>query len=135
MPPSPKRSTERRRRNKESRPEIVQATGVVTMPPPDPEWNSIAADWYSALGDSGQAQFFEPSDWQAARYVAEVMSRHLSRAQPSAQLFSGIWGAMSDLLSTESSRRKVRMEVEREATAEVPAGVTALDEYRRDLAG
>lgn len=136
MPPAPKRSSERRRRNKDSKPETVTATGAVEAPDADEAWNPIARDWFDALKTSGQAQFFEPSDWAAARYVAEVMSRHLERAQPSAQLFSGIWGAMSDLLSTEASRRRVRMEVERVAAEPgTPAGVTALHEYRRELAG
>jgi hypothetical protein len=38
--------------------------------------------------DSGQAQFFEPSDWQAARFVAEVMSRNLRQKKFSSVLFA-----------------------------------------------
>ena len=41
---------------------------------------------------------------------------------------------MSELLVTEGSRRRVRLEIERTAAAgKAPAGVTAIDEYRRRL--
>jgi len=104
------------------------------MPPADEGWHPIARDWYCSLDESGQSQFFEPSDWQAARYVAEVMSKNLAAGRFSAMLFSAVWSAMTELLSTEASRRRVRMEIEREAgEATPPAGVTALDEYRRSL--
>lgn len=133
--PVPKRSSERRRRNKESKPDRVKAPGRVRRPRVLPHWHPIAKSWFTSLEDSGQAQFYEPSDWQAARYVAEVMSRHLKADKPSAQSFIGIWAAMTDLLTTEASRRRVRMEVERELPGEqpTPAGVTALAEYRATL--
>lgn len=132
--PAPKRSSERRRRNRDSRPDKVRADGVVGVPPADEGWHPIARDWYEALKESGQSQFFEPSDWQAARYVAEVMTRNLSAGRFSAQLFVGVWSAMTELLTTEASRRRVRVEIERETgESRQPAGVTALDEYRRSL--
>ena len=135
--PVPKRSSERRRRNKDGRPEKVPPpkSGEVKAPPASRDWHPIARAWYRSLKESGQARFYEPSDWQAARYVAEVMSRHLAAERPSAQLFTGIWSAMTDLLTTEAARRRVRIEVERGAGEPEgpPAGVTALDDYRRSL--
>ncbi|MCU1500572.1 MAG: hypothetical protein JWM47_4525 [Acidimicrobiales bacterium] len=143
--PVPKRSTERRRRNKESETQTVKppapaagkskttADGQVKRPAAARHWHPIAKAWYTSLAESGQSQFYEPSDWQAARYVAEVMSKQL-KAKPSAQLFAAIWSAMTDLLTTEAARRRVRMEIERPpAGDETPAGVTALDEYRQRL--
>ena len=35
-------------------------------------------DWFRALKQSGQARFYEPSDWQTARLLAEVMSQELN---------------------------------------------------------
>lgn len=134
MPPHPKRSTERRRRNLESRVDKIQIAGPVKVPRGDAGWHPIAKRWYRALKDSGQSRFFEPSDWAAAYYVAELMSRHLNADRLSAQLFSGIWTAMSDLLVTEAQRRKVRLEIERaDGGGEERAGVTVLDEYRGAL--
>lgn len=131
--PVPKRSSERRRRNKESKPDRVKKGNEVKRPRVSSHWHPIAKSWFTSLEDSGQAQFYEPSDWQAARYVAEVMSRHLAAKRLSAQLFASLWSAMTDLLTTEGARRRVRLEIERGEVPEKPAGVTALDDYRRQL--
>ena len=130
--PAPKRSSERRRRNKDSKPEKVTAQGPVVMPTASEDWHPIAQRWYQALSESGQSQFYEPSDWEAAYYVAEVLSRHLNQDRLSAELFKSLWAAMTDLLTTESSRRRVRMEVERTAELE---DVTGLEEYRQRVGG
>jgi nucleoid-associated protein YgaU len=137
--PAPKRSSERRRRNAESKVETLKVTvgAVVEIPKPNPQWHPIAKDWYVSLASSGQAQFFEPSDWQYARYVADAMSRNLkSGLKFSAMLFATVSSAMNDLLTTEASRRRVRMEIERGGTEPAqPAGVTAIADYRKSLAG
>lgn len=143
--PVPRRSSERRRRNKDSKTQKVKAAPAassrtrkpaarVRRPAVSKHWHPIAKSWFTSLGESGQAQFYEPSDWQAARYVAEVMSKQLKAAKPSAQMFAALWSAMTDLLTTEGARRRVRLEIEREVDPDkVPAGVTALDEYRKSL--
>jgi hypothetical protein len=144
--PVPKRSTERRRRNKDSEVEVVKieapAAGEasdageahVVAPPADAGLHPIAHDWYESLKTSGQAKFFEPSDWQYARYIANVMSRNLKqRAKFSAVLFASVTSAMNDLLTTEASRRRVRLEIERAGGPEQPAGVTAIADYRKRL--
>jgi hypothetical protein len=136
--PPPKRSSQRRRRNKDTKPDKAQRVGKVKRPAVSRHWHPIAKTWFTSLADSGQSDFFEPSDWQAARYVAEMMSKHLKAPRPSAQLFTGIWTAMTDLLSTEASRRRVRMEIER--LTDPPAGddksdVAVLNDYRQRAGG
>ncbi|MEV4739803.1 hypothetical protein [Streptomyces sp. NPDC049555] len=133
----PKRSAERRRRNKDGV-ELVRAEtapGVVEWPEPDPGWHAIARDWYLSLAASGQSQFYEPSDVATARYVAEAMSRNLAAGQRfSAQLFAAVSSAMTELLTTEGARRRVRIELERApAEQDTPAGVTAIADYRAAL--
>lgn len=134
--PPPKRSTERRRQNKESQVETVAALPArVEQPPAETRWHPIAIDWYESLAESGQAQFFEPSDWQYARVVADALSRLLKqRAKFSAVLFASVTAAMNDLLTTEASRRRVRLEIER-AKPGAPASVTAIADYRDRLVG
>lgn len=130
--PVPKRSTERRRRNKSkvTKTKTVTAPGTVKAPAVSSTWHPIAKAWFRSLATSGQARYFEPSDWQAARFVAEAMSRNLKAGQRfSAQLFQAVWSAMGDLLTTEGARRRVRIEIEREEAGK-PADVTVLDEYR-----
>lgn len=136
--PVPKRSAERRRRNKEAGPiDSVEMPALeVEQPPADENWHPIALDWYRSLAESGQSRFYEPSDWQTARYVADAMSRNLDTTRFSAQLFAAIMSAMTELLTTEGARRRARMEIERGAgQEEKPAGVTALDDYRDALSG
>jgi hypothetical protein len=136
--PVPKRSTERRRRNKSSAVETVESiVSTVEAPAANSRWHPIAKDWFESLKTSGQSQFYEPSDWQAARYVAEVMSRNLRQTKFSSILFASVLSAMSDLLTTEAARRRVRMEIERPNPNEgaPPAGVTAISDYRKRLAG
>jgi hypothetical protein len=134
--PVPKRSSERRRRNKESKPQTAPAlVAKVEAPKAKAGWHPIAKAWYASLSESGQTQFFEPSDWQAAQYVAEVMSRNLREKKFSGSLFNAVWSAMSDLLTTEAARRRVRLEIERVGDGEEPpAGVVAISDYRKRLA-
>lgn len=135
--PVPKRSTERRRRNTESKVETVSVIvgATVEIPAPEEAWHPIARDWYLSLAKSGQAQFYEPSDWQYARYVADVMSRNLKQRQKfSAMLFAAVQSGMTDLLTTEAARRRVRMEIDRGGDAPAqPASVTAISDYQKRL--
>jgi len=126
----PKRSEERRRRNKV---EVDSAPGfpILAWPMPDPEWHPIARNWFASLGISGQAVWFQPSDLGTARYVAEAMSRSLAGERMSAQLFAGVLSGMSLLLATEADRRRMRIELERGGgDVDEEASVTALDRYR-----
>ena len=137
--PVPKRSTERRRRNAASQVETVTVVGLGPVPVPaaDPAWHAIARDWYESLAKSGQSTFYEPSDWQYARYIADVMSRNLKQGKKfSAMLFTAVQSGMSDLLTTEADRRRVRLEIERGGGEgkQQPAGVTAIADYRERLA-
>lgn len=129
--PVPKRSTERRRRNVEGKVETVAAPAAPVDAPPTPaDLHPIASRWFVSLASSGQARFYEPSDWAAAELVACEMSRLLSQ-RFSAQGFAAVWSAMTELLTTEGSRRRVRLEVER--SQEKPAVVAVMDDYRDAL--
>ena len=137
--PVPKRSTQRRRRNPTEVP-----TETVTVPGPeaqqpeaDPAWHPIAAEWYRSLEVSGQSVFYQPSDWQTARYVAEAMSRNLEAGRFSAQLFAAVMSATSNLLTTEGDRRRLRIELERgtHTDADEDAAVAALDDWRNRISG
>lgn len=133
----PKRSSERMGHRSKAEKEAVQkvpVAGVVEQPPADPEWHEIAVDWYESLATSGQAIFFEPSDWSAARYVAAVMTKNLNASRFNGQLFSGVWSAMSDLMTTEGSRRRLRLELERPAANDKQQEASILAEYRMRIA-
>ena len=141
--PIPERSEARRRRNKPDGPEPVKAssgapTDLPTLSEPDEKWHEIATEWYLSLRESGQAAFYQPSDWATARYAAELMSRLLkSDRGPNGQLVAALNSVMGSLLTTEGDRRRARIELERQGPAEqqAPAGVTAIADYRAQLGG
>jgi hypothetical protein len=107
------------------------------LPDADPLWHPIAADWYLSLRESGQAAFYQPSDWAVARYAADLMSKVLlSERGPNGQLVAALNSVMSSLLTTEGDRRRARMELERKKPeAGASANVTALDDYRSAFGG
>jgi hypothetical protein len=107
------------------------------LPEPDPNWHEIATDWYLSLRESGQAQFYQPSDWAVARYAAELMSRGLSSDRPpNGQYVAALNSVMTSLLTTEGDRRRARIELERKKPAQqAPASVTAIADYRASIGG
>lgn len=113
--PVPKRSDRRIRRNKDGgEVERIPVAGEpVKAPPLGFVTHEVAMAWYESLAESGQARYYEPSDWQSARMVAHEMGRMLNRREASGQLLSAVWSAMGDLLTTEAARRRTRLELER----------------------
>ncbi len=134
--PVPKRSDQRRRRNQPDV-EIDSAPSgvVVESPDPDPMWHEMARDWYVSLGQSGQAAFYQPSDWQVARVWAEVLSRQLLSDRISAVMVQAWASSASELLTTEGARRRARLELERAepVDADEDASVTAMGAWHAAL--
>jgi len=134
--PIPKHSSERRRRN-------VTGTGIshapgaakVRVPAASRDWHPLARDMYNSLRKSGQATYFEPSDWQTARLAAEATSRLLNMDKLSAMLMAAIDGMWQRLLMTEADRRRLGIELEKPddgaAQAEYDAKVARMAAYRR----
>jgi len=135
----PKRSIERRRRNVSSDVDTIEVRGRVRVPGIQARWNwhPIAAQLYRSLKASGQSIYFEPSDWAAAILAGDMTSKLLRRKTPSAELLATVWKMWGDLMVTESSRRRARIEVVRlldEATGD-GTNVTAINKYRGRLEG
>jgi len=137
--PVPKRTEQRRRRNQDVPVDRAPAAAPFERQPASSEWHEVARRWYDALADSGQAQFYEPSDWATAFYVAEAMSRNLDGGRFSAQLFAAVMAASTSLLATEGDRRRLRLELERAKpgadSASEADGVVQLAAYAKRLSG
>lgn len=137
--PAPARSDQRRRRNEPTTPTArIEVEGQVFVPPADETWHPTAAAWYAALAQSGQASYYEPSDWQNAHYCAGLMSRSLTEEKVNAQLIAQVRGLMTDLLVTEGARRRAGLEIVRRPVgddAPEPENVTRMDDRRRRVAG
>ena len=136
--PVPERSDRRRRRNEPEVP-IEEAPGAedVVVPEPDPDWASFVTRWYESLAESGQAIWYQPSDWAQAWILAEVLDRAMINGKPSAMLIQSFLSGASELMTTEGSRRRLRIELARSGKVDEDAesAVTALHDLRSRRTG
>lgn len=150
--PIPKRSDSRVRRNA---PGSENTTGVVGVTkgeakggkayPVPSEWHPVAKKWYRSLAQSGMAAYYEQSDWAQAYVIANELSVYLvsgewtdketgeKRYKRNGMILSALLNSMAALGTTEGERRRMRIELEQPTLKEVPASVTALDNYRAAL--
>ncbi len=108
----------------------VEVFGAVAVPDADETWHEKARSLFESLADSGQARWYEPSDWQYARLLCQLLSDELEAERPRAVMVQTIMSGLSDLLVTEGGRRRVRLEIERDQSGSVDADVAALDDFR-----
>ncbi|WP_197688731.1 hypothetical protein [Corynebacterium belfantii] len=134
--PVPKRSDQRRRRNKDATGlHIVKdlpATAKAKPPRVSPNWHPLMKDWFRSLKESGQSAFYEPSDWQTARLLAEVMSQELNSGEAvKASMLAEFNRAAAALLTTEGERRRLRVELQAgESSAGDDVVVSTMENYR-----
>ena len=150
--PIPKRSEERRRRNKPNTPQdTIPASGSVTIPPADSKWHPVARRIYESLKSSGQSQFYEPSDWAAAYLLAESLSRDLKPQSIGVHPETGkviracvplkgaslaaYLKAFAALGVTEGDRRRMGVKIDRKPPEPESASVSVMDDYRDALGG
>lgn len=114
--PVPKRESQRRRRNKSSDGlATVRAVGAPKVKAPNvkPGWHPLMKEWYRSLKVSGQAVFYQPSDWQTAQLLCHVMSEALNGEEPvKASLLAEFNRTAASLMTTEGERRRLRLELE-----------------------
>lgn len=117
--PPPKRSEERVRRNKPEVPiEKVETVGEVRVPALGiTKPHKIVRSLYTSMQKSGQAKYFEPSDWEFARLTLELLDRQLKAPRPNSQVLATIMSNFTDLLVSEGARRRMRIEIERVESA------------------
>jgi hypothetical protein len=97
-------------------------------PEPDDHWHELARDWFVSLGESGQSDYYQASDWQQARVWAEILSRQMQAGRMSSQLVMAWASGATELLTTEGARRRLRLELER-----MPAAPDGPDEVEDEL--
>lgn len=133
--PVPKRSEELIRRNKPEVPvDKVTTIGRVEVPElgiEDP--HPLVVDLYNSLSESGQSRFYEPSDYQYARFCLHFADSLLKSSRPSAQLLASVSGMLSNLLVSEGDRRRVRLEIERKVGSGDGQVLQVADMFRQRL--
>ena len=129
--PPPKPANQRRRRNA---PAVATMSGVsdgeVRGPKLTGKHSALGTRFYEALQRSGQAQWFEASDWSAAELLVVSIDQYVS--QPTAALLAAITSAQRGLLVTEADRRRAHVELTRpepSPEAERDAEIASLAEY------
>lgn len=130
--------------NRGDRPPITKGElRPVTIPDADPEWHPIAHMLWEGLLDSGQADFYQSSDWAFAYSLMEDLSRYKEPQvnkstgeeyhKRSGQMLQTIYSAMERLLVTEGDRRRARIELTAPDNSEQEATVLTLADYTEAL--
>jgi hypothetical protein len=128
----------------------------VKKPAPAKGWHPIAKRWFNSLADSGQSEFYEPSDWAMAYVVAESISRDLKpqvvavpekTGEPVFETvpmkgasLSAYLKAMTALMVSEGDRRRAGLELTRPdpsggSDEEDKGKVVAMEKYRQAAKG
>jgi hypothetical protein len=118
---------------------VVVAMGQQVVKPPaeDRAWHPYAKQWFRSLKRSGQAQFYQESDWQEARLVCWLITQELSSPTGArAGMMDVIFSRADALMTTEGARRRLRVElITPKVTDEAKeATVSIMEQYRADLA-
>ena len=120
--PIPKREDLRRRHTKDE--DLVDrmpsglAAGEKYGPEP-PEWmDGYALEFYEAFRTSGQAIFYEPSDWAVLTLTCRNVMAEIRK--PSAVMLASILHACTMLAATEGDRRRIRIELFKGTAGEDP---------------
>jgi len=130
VPPPPKRDAERTRR-------VEPKTGAarhgelrpVRIPPIDKNWHPRAKELYKSLKTSGQADYYQDSDWSYARILCDYLTRWYQ--YPKAMDGANLEQMMSKLGMTEGSRRQIlRVELDKPEEEMPDAELVAIDGYK-----
>jgi len=105
----------------------------VRVPRADPDWHPIAKQLYDSLKKSGQADFYQQSDWAYAYSLCDDLSHYKKSKSRSSMMLAALMSAMSNLLVTEGDRRRVRIELQEPEPETTPASVLAIADYKKDL--
>ncbi|WP_406192387.1 hypothetical protein OH733_05380 [Streptomyces griseus] len=82
---------------------------------------------------SGQADFYQNSDWAFAYSLCEDLSHYKSSGKRSGQMLQTIYSSFERLLVAEGDRRRVRIELTEPAPEQDSAAVVAIADYKKEL--
>ncbi len=146
MPALRKRESElarpRSRRGGDVKPVTKGVLKPTKIPNADRSWHPIARRFWDSLKTSGQADFFQDSDWAFAYSLCDDLSMfkkpQVNRDgeeyyKRSPEMLKAILSGMERLLVTEADRRKARIELHDPEPEQDDAVVLAIANYRADL--
>lgn len=108
--------------------------GSVKAPPASKDWHPMATRIWHAAVVSGQARFYEPSDWAVFYSLMDDLSHYKRATKRPAVLLQTIMSSLTSLLLTEGDRRRLQIELKRpDKDDEAAEDVTVMDEWRQKL--
>lgn len=126
-----------RPRSRKGKDQVLVTKGVMrpaSIPEADPSWHKIATMFFTSLTTSGQADYYQDSDWALAYSLCEDLSVYKSGgARRSGQMLQTIYSAFERLLVAEGDRRRVRIELHEPEPFQISASVTAIADYQKEL--
>lgn len=128
--PAPKRDAERTR-TPDPKSGVARhgELRAVKIPPVDQNWHKRAKELYKSLKTSGQADYYQDSDWAYARILCDYLTRWYD--MPRAMDGANIEQMMSKLGMTEGSRRQIlRVELDLPEVEQPDAELVAIDGYK-----
>lgn len=134
----PPPSENRRRRNQDTYADVkatVTDDGELSGPALEGVWSDTARAYWDTWRRSPQAKVFLVTDWMRLRMLIPLVESYLSTPTP--VKMAEIRQNETLLGATHTDRLRSRLKVDKStpgAVEAVRAGVTALDEYRRNLA-
>ena len=99
---------------------------------------TMVRNLWDAMLTSGFHEFYTDADWRAAMILLyslqQMLNEMIDKGSLSAMKMAEMRSIFTDLMVTESARRRLRMEVQRHEDAEPPIAPVAHIELARDIA-
>lgn len=105
----------------------------VTIPREKTDWHADAKRWFKSLKTSGQADFFQDSDWALAVFLCDEITYYRSGSRRSPEMLKTILSGMEKLMTSETDRLKARVELTEPKDDEKSAELIAIEDYRKEL--
>lgn len=94
--------------------EILEVEGTVEQPELGFKCHQMVQDLWDSLGQSAQAKYYEPSDWQYARFTCHVANKILANGNRiNGAVLASLNSMFQGLMVTEESRRRAHLEIQR----------------------
>lgn len=123
----------RARKGSDEQPVTKGEMKPVKIPNADRDWHPIARKLWDSLKTSGQADFYQNSDWAFAYSLCEDLSHYKSSGKRSGQMLQTIYSSFERLLVAEGDRRRVRIELTELTPEQDSAAVVAIADYKKEL--
>ena len=125
----------RSRQGKHKGYEVTQgAARAVEVPSANPEWCPVAVSLWEAAQASGQADYYQQTDWAVLYLTLDQITYLYEQSRRSPEFLKAVYSALGALMFTEADRRKANVELVTASAKETSDAVVAvMDDYKKSL--